>query len=71
MKNFRKNKTLLMKRPTKLIKVYSRQLSISPNKTHYSQKILQFKYDIRKRWTIMKEIIGKAKQLKIKLSPET
>ena len=30
-------------------------------KNHYSQKILQFKYDIKKRWNVMKEIIGKAK----------
>ena len=28
-------------------------------KNHFSQKILQFKYDIKKRWTVMKEIIGK------------
>ena len=29
--------------------------------TEYSQRILQFKYDIKKRWTVIKEIIGKAK----------
>ena len=40
-----------------------RQLSVSPKK-HYPQKILQFKYDIKKRWTIMKEIIGGAKHSK-------
>ena len=53
-----------MKQPAKLIKVYLRQLSVSPNKQtkkHYSQKILQFKYDKKKRWTVMKEITGKAK----------
>ena len=33
-------------------------------KNHYSQKILQFKYDIKKRWNVMKEIIGKAKHSK-------
>ena len=33
-------------------------------KNHYSQKILQFKYDIKKRWTVMKEIIVKAKHSK-------
>ena len=33
--------------------------TIKPKKTHDSQKILQFKYDINKRWTVMKEIIGK------------
>ena len=33
-------------------------------KNHFSQKILQFKYDIKKRWTVMKEIIGKAKHSK-------
>ena len=33
-------------------------------KNHYSQKILQFKYDIKKRWNVMKEIIGKAKYSK-------
>ena len=53
-----------MKQPTKLIKIYLRQLSVSPKKRHYSQKILQFKYDIKKRWTVMKEIIGKAKHSK-------
>ena len=54
-----------MKQPTKLVKVYLRQLSVSPKKSHYSQKILQFKYGIKKygikKWTFMKEIIGKAK----------
>ena len=50
-----------MKQPTKLIKVYLRQLSVSQKNPHYSQKIHQFKYDIKKRWTVMKEIIGKAK----------
>ena len=30
-------------------------------KNHYSRKILQFKCDIKKRWTVMKEIIRKAK----------
>ena len=25
-------------------------------KNHYSQKILQFKYDIKKRWTVKKSI---------------
>ena len=53
---------LSIKLPTKLIKIYFRQLSVSPN--HYSQKILQFKYDIKKRWNVMKEIIGKAKYSK-------
>ena len=33
-------------------------------KNHYSLKILQFKYDIKKRWNVMKEIIGKAKHSK-------
>ena len=28
-------------------------------KNHFSRKILQFKYDIKKRWAVMKEIIGK------------
>ena len=31
-------------------------------KNHYSQEILQFKYDIKNRWNVMKKIIGKAKQ---------
>ena len=55
---------LLMKQLTKLIKIYLRQLSVSPKKNHYSQKILQFKHDIKKRWNVMKEIIGKAKHSK-------
>ena len=42
-----------MKQPAKLIKVNLRQLSVSPKKNHYSQKILQFKYDIKKRWTVL------------------
>ena len=57
-----------MKLPTKLIKIYLKQLSVSPKK-YYSQKILQFKYGMKKRWNITKEIIGKAKHSK--LSPET
>ena len=52
-----------MKQPTKLIKIYLRQLSVSPRK-YYSQKMLPFKLDIKKRWTVMKEIIGKAKHSK-------
>ena len=36
-------------------------MSVSPKKPHHSQKILQFKYDLKKRWTVMKEVIGKAK----------
>ena len=50
---------------------FLRELSVSPNKKHYLQKILRFKYDIKKRWTVMKEIVGKAKHKKIKLSSET
>ena len=46
-----------MKQPTKLIKT----IKCESKKPHYSQKILQFKYDIKKRCTLMKEIIGKAK----------
>ena len=51
------------------IKVYMRQLRVSSKQTnkqakHHSQKILQLKYDINKRWTVMKEIIGKAKHSK-------
>ena len=33
-------------------------------KKHYSQKILQCKYDIKKRLIVMKEIIGNAKDSK-------
>ena len=33
-------------------------------KNYYSQKIIQFKYDIKKWWNVMKEIIGKAKYSK-------
>ena len=54
-----------MKQPTKPIGVYLRELSVSQKKKkHYSQKILQFKYDIKKRWTVMEEIIGKVKYSK-------
>ena len=43
---FLKNETSLMIQPTKLIKVYLRQLIVS-QKNRYSQEILQFKYDIK------------------------
>ena len=33
-------------------------------KNYYSQNILQFKYDIKKRRNVMKEIIGEAKHSK-------
>ena len=33
-------------------------------KNYYSQNILQFKYDIKKRRNVMKEIIGKSKHSK-------
>ena len=49
-----------MKQPTKLIKIYQRK----SQKKNYSQKILQFKYGIKKRWTVTKEIICKAKHSK-------
>ena len=52
-----------MKQLTKLKKIYLRQLSVSPRQ-YYSQKMLQFKHDTKKRWTVMKEIIGKAKHSK-------
>ena len=55
---------LLMKQPTKLMKIYLRELSVNPDKKHYLHKILRFKYDIKKRWIIMKEIVGKAKHKK-------
>ena len=51
-----------MKQPTKLMKIYLRELSVSSNKKHYLHKILRFKYGIKKQWIIMKEIVGKAKQ---------
>ena len=41
-----------------------RQLSVKFKKEHYSQNIPQFKYDIKKRLTVMKKIIGKAKHSK-------
>ena len=61
-----------MKLPTKLIKNFFEAIKRKSKRNCYSQKILQFKYDIKKRWNVMKEIIGKAKHSKkIKLSPET
>ena len=59
-----------MKQPTQLIKTYLRQLSVSPEKKQKQKtktdkkKILQLKYDIKKRWTVMKEVIIKAKHSK-------
>ena len=58
---------ILIKQPTNLIKIYLRQLSVSAQKKHYSQKIFQFKYDIKKKWAVMKERIDKAKQSKSKI----
>ena len=55
---------LLMKQPTKLTKIYLRQLSVSPKKSLLNQKRFQFKYDIKKRWNVMKEIIGKVNHSK-------
>ena len=55
-----------MKQSTKFIKIYLRQLSIS----HYSQKILQFKHDIKKKRNVMKEIVGKANTVKNKTFPK-
>ena len=38
-------------------------------KQHFSQKILQYKHGIKKRWTVMKEINGKAKDSKNQTFP--
>ena len=38
-------------------------------KQHFSQKILQLKHGIKKRWTFMKEINGKAKDSKNQTLP--
>ena len=48
---------LLMKLSTKVIQIYLRQLSVIPKK-------IQFKYGIKKRRNVMKEIIGEAKHSK-------
>ena len=55
---------ILIKQPTNLIKIYLRQLSVSAQKKHCSQKIVQFKYDKKKKWAVMKERIDKAKHIK-------
>ena len=39
-------------------------MSKRSKKKHYSQKIFEFKYEIKKRWNVVKEIIGKAKDNK-------
>ena len=54
---------LLMEQPAKSIKIYLRQLSVSPKKSLVT-KIRQFKYDIKKRCNVIKEIIGKVKHSK-------
>ena len=64
-----KKEIILIKQPTKLIKSYLRQLSPKEKrkkkkKKQYWQKILWFKYDIKKRRTVIKEITGKAKHSK-------
>ena len=46
-----------MKLSTKVIQIYLRQLSVIPKK-------IQFKYGIKKRRNVMKEIIGEAKHSK-------
>ena len=45
------------------------EIKSKSKKNHYSLKILQFKYDIKKRWNVMKEIIGKAKHSKNQTFP--
>ena len=63
-----------MKQPTQLIKTYLRQLSVSPEKKkkkNRKKKILQLKYDIKERWTVMKEVIIKAKHCKKSNFPRT
>ena len=50
-----------MKKLTKLIKAYSRELKKNAKKNYYRDKIKLFENDIRNTWKIMKEIIGKKK----------
>ena len=60
-----------MKQPTKLINIYLRQLSVSPKKSLLT-KDTAIKHDIKKRWNVMKEIIGKAKHSKkLNFPPKT
>ena len=47
-------------KPKKIFEAIKRK----SKKNYYSQKIIQFKYDIKKWWNVMKEIIGKAKYSK-------
>ena len=50
-----------MKKLTKHIKPYSRELKKNAKKNYYQDKIKLFENDIRNTWKIMKEIIGKKK----------
>ena len=60
---FLKKEMLLMKQPTKLIKIYLRQLSVSTKKTLLT-KDTPVQICIKKRWTVMKEITGNVKHNK-------
>ena len=48
-----------MKKLTKHIKTYSRELKKNAKKNYYRDKIKLFENDIRNTWKIMKEVIGK------------
>ena len=50
-----------MRNSTKHIKTYLRKLRKTPRNSIYQDKLSKFQTDIKKTWTIMKEIAGKIK----------
>ena len=61
---FLKKQNVFIETAYKVYKTLFEAIKRKSKKNHYSQNILQFKYDTKKRWTVMKEIIGTAKQSK-------
>ena len=64
MKNSWKIETLLNKTAYKAYNSLFEAIKRKSKKTPLLTNILQFKYDIKRKWTVMKEIIGKPKHSK-------
>ena len=61
---FLKKQNVFIETAYKVYKTLFETIKRKSKKNHYSQKVLQFKYDTKKRWTVMKEIICTAKHSK-------
>ena len=59
--NFLKNKTFILKKNVKAIKVFLKSVKIKSRKSYYASLLNKYKYDSMQTWQVMKKITGKQK----------